>query len=530
MNADRDSAAPAPDLTSGIDRLRASAAGWSMILMWLAVPAVAATAALNGTRWMAPVVSAAIVAAAITAMVRFAGRTTSATRYMIAVATVCQVSLMVFAGAGAWQIDLHMVYFAALAMLVSFCDWRTVLVGAAATAVHHLTLNFLMPAAIFPGGADVMRVLLHAGIVVMETGVLIAISLQLVRLFETSEAALAEAEASAAEARRLTDEQAGLLGKTEAALAEAKRNAEEAARLSAEQTRMRESGAKEKSELMNSLASRFEKAVSALVGRIAASTDMLSREAEGMQTQARSAADKTGKVNATAAEANRDADGAVDALNEIVDSMSAISRSVGEAANIASDAANQSDRTMENVGTLAETANGISDVVKLITEIAEQTNLLALNATIEAARAGDAGKGFAVVASEVKTLADQTASATQNISQRIAEIQSSTGETVEAISRITEIVSKLTANTNAISAAVERQDSATRQISNNVNRVASGTRDMTSVSEEVSRTVKDTQSSADRLKDAAQGLVNDTSDLERELMDFLSELRRDNAA
>ncbi len=519
-----------PDRTEGIDRLRAAAAGWSIVMMWLAVPAVAAVGALNGTPWIAPAISAAVVAVLITAVGKIAGRTSPTTRYAIAVGAVCEVSLAVFAGAGAWQVDLHMVYFAALAMLVGFCDWRTVVVGAAATAVHHLTLNFVMPAAVFPGGADLMRVLLHAGVVVMEVAVLVAISIQLVRLFGTSEAAVQEAEASAAEARRLSDDQSGLLAQTESALAEAKKSAEEAARLSAEQKRMQETGEREKHEMLVSLANRFEQTVSALVGRIAASTDSLSREAEGMQSQARSASDKTGKVSGTATETSRDAEGAVGALNEIVESMSAISRSVGEATAIASDAADQSDRTMANVSTLAETANGISDVVKLITEIAEQTNLLALNATIEAARAGDAGKGFAVVASEVKTLADQTASATQNISQRIAEIQGSTGETVEAISRIADIVSKLTANTNAISAAVERQDSATRQMSDNVNRVASGTRDMTSVSEDVGRSARDAQAGADRLKDAAQGLINDTSDLERELMDFIAELRGRRAA
>ncbi|MEM8838918.1 MAG: methyl-accepting chemotaxis protein, partial [Pseudomonadota bacterium] len=163
------------------------------------------------------------------------------------------------------------------------------------------------------------------------------------------------------------------------------------------------------------------------------------------------------------------------AAEELSSSISEISRQVEEATGVVTGATEQSNATNARVATLAEAANKIGDVVLLISEIAEQTNLLALNATIEAARAGDAGKGFAVVASEVKALANQTAKATDEISNQIKAIQGSTQETVSSIDAIAKTMGDVDNYMSAIAAAVQQQGLATGEISQSVNQAAVGT-------------------------------------------------------
>ena len=155
---------------------------------------------------------------------------------------------------------------------------------------------------------------------------------------------------------------------------------------------------------------------------------------------------------------------AATASNELSQSITEISRRVQDSNSVAADAVKQADATDQRMAELSAAGDRIGDVVKLITSIAEQTNLLALNATIEAARAGDAGRGFAVVAQEVKTLAGQTAKATDEISAHIVNMQRATGESVDAIKAIGLTIERISEITTAISAAVEEQGTATQSI------------------------------------------------------------------
>ena len=163
------------------------------------------------------------------------------------------------------------------------------------------------------------------------------------------------------------------------------------------------------------------------------------------------------------------------AAEELSASISEIARQVAQSSEIADQAVQDANRTDSIVKTLADGAQKIGDVVGLISTIAGQTNLLALNATIEAARAGDAGKGFAVVASEVKSLANQTAKATEDISQQVAQIQVATKEAVTAIEAISQTIGEVSRIATAIAAAVEEQGAATQEIARNVHEAASGT-------------------------------------------------------
>ena len=173
---------------------------------------------------------------------------------------------------------------------------------------------------------------------------------------------------------------------------------------------------------------------------------------------------------------------------------------------------------------LATGAQKIGDVIKLIRDIAGQTNLLALNATIEAARAGESGKGFAVVASEVKSLAVQTAKATEDIASHILGVQTSTGSAVAAIRQIAGRMQEINQHTAAVAGSVEQQSAATSEISHNVASAAQGTGHVVSVLGEVSAAATQTRSSAQVVLGASETVETAVADLRAEVESFLAKV------
>jgi methyl-accepting chemotaxis protein len=192
---------------------------------------------------------------------------------------------------------------------------------------------------------------------------------------------------------------------------------------------------------------------------------------------------------------------------ELVSSISEISRQVADSSKIAAQAVEQGNRTNEIVAGLTAAANRIGEVVSLINNIAAQTNLLALNATIEAARAGDAGKGFAVVASEVKTLAGQTAKATDEIAGQITAVQGVTGDAAKAIQEITATISKINDISRSIAAAVEEQNAVTRDMSSNMQTAASGVTSISTSMNEIATAAKVASESTRKVKEASLALA-----------------------
>src|ERR1700733_9547126 len=180
-----------------LKNLRETTSRALIVVLWLHVPACLAVGLALGSGWSMPVMLMSIMAGAATLSWRAAGNELS-TRLVIAVALMGEVSVFTYQFAGhAWQADTHMYFFAALACLVAYCDYRPIAVGAVAISLHHLTLNFLLPAAIYPGGADFGRAMLHVVLVGVESGVLIWLARKLADLFGTAAQKAAEAEAAA---------------------------------------------------------------------------------------------------------------------------------------------------------------------------------------------------------------------------------------------------------------------------------------------------------------------------------------------
>jgi len=223
-------------------------------------------------------------------------------------------------------------------------------------------------------------------------------------------------------------------------------------------------------------------------------------------------------------EASTNVETAAVAASELSHSIAEISRQLTHTSDIVALASGEARDTDGEIAGLAAGAQKIGDVVKLIRQIAGQTNLLALNATIEAARAGDAGRGFAVVASEVKSLAVQTAQATEDIASHILGVQNSTASAVEAIRQITTRMHEINEYTTAVAAAVEQQNSATGEISHNVASAAQGTGHVVAVLGDVAGAATETRASAEVVRDASQTVETAVADLRLEVEDFLAKV------
>jgi methyl-accepting chemotaxis protein len=296
-------------------------------------------------------------------------------------------------------------------------------------------------------------------------------------------------------------------------------------RMREEQTAAAAAAAEQRKAELRHFVGEFQTSVGGILQNVLTSSGEFERVARQLTETARTTASLS-QGSASASEiASEHVRTAAVASDELSNSISEITRRVQESNGIAAEAVKQASATDQRITELSEAGARIGDVVKLITSIAEQTNLLALNATIEAVRAGDAGRGFAVVASEVKSLAGQTAKATEEISSQIAQMQTATQESVGAIKAIGQTIERISDIATSISAAVEQQRGATQNIAQSVRAAASGTADVAANIRNAAQGATETGETSSRMFASAQALSSESLQLKAEVEKFLDGVR-----
>lgn len=309
------------------------------------------------------------------------------------------------------------------------------------------------------------------------------------------------------------------------ALAVFKDNASAVARMHAEQQETKQRADDEKRKTMTNLAGRFEASVQAVVRDVFDEARAMQQAAQGMSETANKATDRASFVATACQQASSNVQTVASAAGQLSASITEISQRVAQAASVADKAAADGQRTNDTVQGLAAAAHKIGEVIDLINQIASQTNLLALNATIEAARAGEAGKGFAVVASEVKSLASQTAKATDEIGAQISAIQAETNQVVGNIESIRATIMEVNEISSSIAAAVEEQGAATQAIAHSVREAASGTDQVTQNISGVTDATAETGQAAGLVLQSSGRLTEKLQSLENEVSAFVAGVR-----
>ncbi len=427
------------------------------------------------------------------------GKGNAQNRATISVCLCLSVAALVFQfGGHPWQIDFHMAFFAALAALVTLYDWRAIAVATLTVAVHHLSLNFLLPSAVFPDGVDTFRVMLHAVILIFEAGPLAWLAHRSVSMLDRASHLARDAETTAANLQKLIAEKADL----EKAAAQARR------------------------EEMERIATTIERQVGDVVDAVGQIASSVITDARQLMAESNETAAKAGEACSIAVLSGDSSAAVAAATEELAASFREISDQISITTQHTRDSLNRVNAISQAISTLQDAAGGIGEVIDTVGDIAEQTNLLALNATIEAARAGDAGKGFAIVAHEVKGLAGQTAAATNEVSEKIGSVRNASQQVTQSVSGIAQEIEALNTAGVSVASAIEQQSAATSEICQNTQKTADATDHVRGFIDTVALAAKNMAEAMETVSQGAETLKAQSESLRGEVAQIVQSLRQ----
>jgi methyl-accepting chemotaxis protein len=393
-------------------------------------------------------------------------------------------------------VDVHMYFFACLAIAAAWCCWRSLVIAAGFIALHHLILDYAYPTAVFPEASNLGRVALHAGVVIVEVAALSLVTQRLCSAFEVAQSAIAQAATSREEALQLADQQRQIADHqihSQNVLLEELAGFQ--SRVARHLAALRKAGGK-----MSDAGFVLKKAVAQSNTFAARAADASKETADGIAT-----------IQST--------------TTDIANAIGEIERRMSETTSLLRDSARKSSVTERQASELIKSIDRVSQFAATIRAVAARTNLLALNATIESARAGEAGRGFAVVAGEVKSLADATAKATADIQTKVAEIKAIASSTGGSVTEMAASAAGIDAHATVVAEALRQQHSATSEIARVMRGFASNAAVMKESIGEASRAASDTADLAAVADQSSQSVQNVADMLHDELEQFLAGLK-----
>jgi len=393
-------------------------------------------------------------------------------------------------------VDAHMYFFAALAVAAAWCCWRSLVACALLIGLHHLALGYLYPAAVFPAGFDLGRVVLHGGTVLVEVLALCMITRRLCAVFDVAQSAVTQAAAAREEALQLVDQQRQIANRQ---ILSQKVLFEELAgfrsRVARHLSALRKAGGK-----MSDAGSVLKQAVVQSSASAARAAEASNETADGIVT-----------IQSTTA--------------DLANAIGEIERRMMETSSLVSDSARKASLTERQAQELMKSIDRVAQFAATIRAVASRTNLLALNATIEAARAGEAGRGFAVVANEVKSLADAAAKATGDIQTKVAEIKTIAASTGDSVIDMVATAAGIDAHASVVAEALKQQHAATSEIARVIHGFASNAAVLKESISEASRSASNTADLAAVADQSSRAVQNVADMLHDEMEQFLAGLK-----